>query len=275
MVRKLLLVGGDSRTLEMERLLLKDGFQVDTLGLHEGDEQTAKADGAQAVLFAYPFSVRDGCVPAVNGLTIHAEDVLEKLAPKTIVLAGRGLNPEAVQPCLFGSYMEDEKLQERNAQISAEGAVCEAMRCAEFAMMDQKVLVTGYGRFARALAKRLRALGAEVWVAARRKEQRVAASNDGMHAVSMEEMHKALPRMHMVLNTVPAQVMGERELRAMAKGTWLLELASAPYGFDRQKAAELGLNCKVLPAIPAWYAPISAGMALKEAVIRLLREVKA
>lgn len=270
-----MLIGGDARALEMEKRLREDGFSVDTLGLHEGDERTADMECAQVVLFAYPFSARDGCVPTMTGLTIHPEDVLAKLKQDTLVLCGRGLEQKDVQPCMFCSYMKDELLMESNAQLSAEAAVYEAMKRTELALMDLRVLVTGYGRFARALAQRLRALGAEVWVAARKQEQRHAAENDGMHAVSMEEMHGALPHMHMVLNTVPAQVMGERELQALPQGAWLLELASAPYGFDRKKAAELGLNCDVLPALPARYAPASAGMALKNAVIRLLGEVEA
>jgi len=275
LIRKLLLIGGDRRALEMERLLVQDGFQVDTLGLHEGDERTADAASAQAVLFAYPFSVRDGCVPAASGLTIHPEDVIAKLKTDTLVLAGRGLDPTDVQPCVFRSYMEDEKLQEENAQLSAEAAVCEAMQRTALALMDQTVLVTGYGRFAHALAQRLHAFGAQVWIAARREEQRLMASDDGLQSVSMEEMHKVLPRMHMVFNTVPAQVMGERELLAMQKDAWLLELASAPYGFDRKRALELELHCDVLPALPARYAPISAGMALKKAAVRLIQEAEA
>ena len=83
-------------------------------------------------------------------------------------------------------YWEDERLESCNAQLSAEAAVCEAMQRTDFALMDQTVLVTGYGRFARALASRLHALGAEVWIAARREEQRLAAAGDGLHAVSME-----------------------------------------------------------------------------------------
>ena len=272
MIRNLLLTGGDRRTLEMEKLLVQDGFAVDTLGLHEGDERTVQFEKADAVLFAYPFSVRDGCVPSVSGLSIHPEDVIAKCNPDALVLAGRGLEPEDVHKRVFRSYMEDKELEERNAQISAEAAVCEAMQRTALALMDQTVLVTGYGRFARALAKRLRSLGAEVWIAARRAEQRLVAECDGMHAVSMEEMRDVLGRMHMVFNTVPAQVMGERELQALPRGAWILELASAPYGFDRKMVVQMGLNCEVLPSLPARYAPISAGMALKDAAVRLIRE---
>ena len=37
-------------------------------------------------------------------------------------------------------------------------------------------------------------------------------------------------RVDMVLNTIPARVLGTGDACCSAKGAWLLELASAPYG---------------------------------------------
>ena len=79
-------------------------------------------------------------------------------------------------------------------------------------------------------------------------------------------------RVDMVLNTIPARVLGTEALAALPKGAWLLELASAPYGFDRDAAASMGLNVEVLPALPARYAPRSAARALKPVSMELLRE---
>ena len=75
-------------------------------------------------------------------------------------------------------------------------------------------------------------------------------------------MGEMLPEIHLLLNTVPAQVLDDTMLASIPKDTWLLELASAPYGFDREAAQKLGLRCEVLPALPAKYAPVSAAMAL-------------
>ena len=272
MIRKLLLVGGDRRALYLEEQLKKDGYAVATLGLHAEDEKTANPVEAEALLFAYPFSVRDGCVPTMTGLTVHPQDVLRQAEEGAVVLAGRGL--ELTEGFKWRRYAEAEELEERNAEISAEAAVCEAMQRMDRSLMDAMVLVTGYGKFGRALAKRLKGLGAEVWAAARREKQRLLAASDGMHPIAIGEIRRILPDIDMVFNTIPAQVIGEEELQALQPGGWLLELASAPYGFDRKKAAEYGLNCDVLPALPARYAPYSAGLALKEAAVKLLKEAE-
>lgn len=271
MFRNLLLVGGDKRALHLAKLLREDGYLVDGIGLSRGDERTARIEEADALLFPYPFSVREDCVPCLSGLTLHPRDVLSRAKPGAVLLAGRGL--EADGPFVLKRYMSCDALEERNADISAEASVHEAMGRMDTALMDATVLVTGYGRFGRALARRLRALGARVWVAARREEARLLAASDGMRAVSLLDLHEVLPKVDMVLSTVPARVLGEAELRAMRPGTWLLELASAPYGFDRDLAGALGLHAEVLPGLPARYAPRSAALALRHAVIRLLLEV--
>lgn len=261
-MQRWLLVGGDRRAEHLEKLLKQDGYEVNTLGLHAGDEHSAEVGKADVLLFPYPFSVRNGCVPTLTGLTLHPEDVLAKQKTDAVLLTGRGLEGR--------SYMESTTLEMRNAEISAEAAVCEAMQRLDMALMDAKLAVVGYGRFGRALALRLHALGAQVHVAARREEQRQLALEDGMQALSIADLPKVLGEVDMVLNTVPAQVLSREALNALKPGTWLLELASAPYGFDRAMAIKIGLRCEVLPALPARYAPQSAALALRAAIRELL-----
>ena len=136
--------------------------------------------------------------------------------------------------------------------------------------MDAKVLVTGYGLFGCALAKRLKALGANVWVAARREVQREQAVADGMQAVSILDLADVMPQMDLILNTIPARIFGEYHLKQSPMGCWLLEMASAPYGLDMDTARALGVSCALLPGLPARYAPASAAIALHEAVVELL-----
>ena len=158
----------------------------------------------------------------------------------------------------------------RNAALSAEAAVCECMLHSSMALMDESILITGYGLFGRALALRLKALGARVYVAARRAEQRSLAESEGMHSLSMAEMDRELPEMDVILNTVPARILNEDHLRRMKKNVRLLELASAPYGFDPETASKMGIDCAVLPGLPGRYSPLSAALALRESVNMLL-----
>ena len=274
------MVGGDRRSLMLEPLLREAGYEVHTLGLHADDEQHMDIEWAETLVFPYPFAVRNGLIPTFSGITLYAEDVLARAGEGVLILAGKGIEPYALSAEMLHKrfrllkYGNVQLLSEQNAEISAEAALCEAMQRMELALPDVKALVVGYGLFGRALARRLRMLGAEVWIAARRMEQRLLASDDGMHAVPIEEIEHLTPKIDLVLNTVPAQVITERALDNLKHGSWMLELASTPYGFDRETAAAMGIRCEVLPALPARYAPRSAALALKAATIRLLAEEK-
>lgn len=261
-----LIVGGDRRMGLLARLLSQDGFAVDTLGLRPGDEKTARVGEAKTLLFPYPVSVRNGRVPTQTGLLIRPEEIFAQAAPEATVLAGRGLEQTALR------YEQVEGFARRNAELSAESALGEVMQRSERALMDMRLLITGYGLFGRALAMRCRALGAWVCVAARRETARRQAVEDGMEAIPLEEMGERAAHVHMLLNTVPAPIIGEDVLKAMPESAWLLELASAPCGFDREAAERLHPRFEMLPGLPGKCVPLSAALTLKDACLALLKE---
>lgn len=252
----------------LARLLSQDGFAVDTLGLRPGDEKTARVGEAKTLLFPYPISVKNGRVPTQTGLLIHPEEILTQAAPEATVLAGRGLEQTVLR------YEQAEGFARRNAELSAESALGEMMQRSERALMDMRVLITGYGLFGRALAMRCRALGASVCVAARREAVRRQAVEEGMEAIPLEEMGERAASVHMLLNTVPAPIIGEDVLMALPESAWLLELASAPYSFDREAAERLHPRFEILPGLPGKCVPLSAALTLKEACLALLKEEK-
>lgn len=263
-----LVVGGNRRMGLLARLLSQDGFAVDTLGLRPGDEKTARVGEAKTLLFPYPISVKNGRVPTQTGLLIHPEEILTQAAPEATVLAGRGLEQTVLR------YEQAEGFARRNAELSAESALGEMMQRSERALMDMRVLITGYGLFGRALAMRCRALGASVCVAARREAVRRQAVEEGMEAIPLEEMGERAASVHMLLNTVPAPIIGEDVLMALPESAWLLELASAPYSFDREAAERLHPRFEILPGLPGKCVPLSAALTLKEACLALLKEEK-
>ena len=188
---------------------------------------------------------------------------------RSALLAGAGLEPfpEAPETGKSGSGCS---CSESSPAFLSEMRTCplrarwaQALGRTGDALPDMTVLVTGYGRFGRALAQKLKMLGADVWVAARREEQRLAARSDGMRAASLAELPALMGRVDMVLNTIPARVLGTDALAALPKDTWLLELASAPYGFDRCSCGA-GPERRGSARAPARYAPQSAARALKQ-----------
>lgn len=266
-----LLVGGDRRSEALAELLENEGNSVETIGLRA--QEGKASDQADAVLFPYPNAVKQGWVPCLNGMKLRPEEVLQRLKGRKMVVAGRGVEGYIPHDSFFlKRYTDAPGFEERNAELSAEAAVCEAMLHSELALKDSRILITGYGLFGRALARKLQALGPEIWIAARREKQRSQAEAEGMKCVSIIEMAELLPRMDLILNTVPARIFGEYHLKRIPANGRLLELASAPYGFDPETAQAMGVSCAVLPGLPAKYSPLSAAMAMRDAVRTLMGE---
>lgn len=165
-------------------------------------------------------------------------------------------------------FMEDEIVVEENAIATAEGAISELIRKSPYNIKDAKIIVTGYGKCGRALAIRLRALGARVTILARRKEVRKLAKKEGFYAADFAFGPEEAMGTTMVVNTVPAPVATELILRELPKDAYILDIASAPGGVDFDVAREYGIRADLLLGIPGKYAPMESAYILARAMER-------
>lgn len=94
----------------------------------------------------------------------------------------------------------------------------------------------------------------------------------GLAAVPLGELLAVLPGFDVVVNTIPAPVLGERELAAMPGGSLVVDLASLPGGTDFEAARELGVNAIHALSLPARCAPVTAGEFVARAVLAMLQE---
>ncbi len=107
-----------------------------------------------------------------------------------------------------------------NALPTAEGALQIAMEELPITIHDARALVIGFGRLGRALAPRLRALGARVWVCARRYEQRAAAESMGLGSEGTDRLPDWLCSYDLVFNTVPPRCWGGRSWPPSRSAPW-------------------------------------------------------
>ena len=134
------------------------------------------------------------------------------------------------------------------------------------------ILVLGYGRVGRAVARRLQVLGAVVTVAARSPEQRAGARCAGCRAADLTQLRRLLPGFDAVVNTIPASVLGREELSCLPQGALVIDLASMPGGTDFAAAKALGIRAEHALSLPARYAPQTAGELVADTVLNILEE---
>ena len=139
-------------------------------------------------------------------------------------------------------------------------------------LWQSPILVLGYGRVGRAVARRLQALGAWVTVVARSAEQRASARCAGCRAAPLEQLSRLLPGFDAVVNTIPAQVLGRAELSCLPAGALVIDLASRPGGTDFAAARQLGIRAEHALSLPTRCAPRTAGELVADTVLNILRE---
>lgn len=161
-------------------------------------------------------------------------------------------------------YARREEYQIAIARLTAEGAI--ALLRPETGLSGAHILLLGYGRIARLLARELQKAGALVTAAARSGEQRAWAEAEGIEALPLDALSGALDRFDVIIGTIPAPVLTEPLLALVRKDVLLLELASAPGGIDAAAAHERGLRYIRAPGLPAKYAPERAAVILRDAV---------
>jgi dipicolinate synthase subunit A len=226
------LLPGDARQKYLGELLAREGHTV-----------VPYAPGEEADAWLFP-------------LPTGAHPVLKELPPGSLALAGMA---KGTYPRLrLRDYYSGEAAQLRNAAITAEGAIAAAVGHTERTLLGSRVLILGGGRISRALAPRLRALGAEVTVYARRPEERAVALGSGCKTIS--ELPARPEGWDLLFNTVPSPILDR------APDVPAIELASAPGGFRDRSG--------VIPAggLPGKTAPYSAAEALLEPIRAILRE---
>lgn len=275
--------GGDPRQAALAVLLADEGHSVHTYALEQGagmkcEPSMKGADRADCVILPLPAAGADGKLNTPLSAQQHdLEEVLDALRPGQLVCAGMvgdGLRRMAKERgLLLQDYFAREELAVLNAIPTAEGAIQIAMEELPITLHDARVLVVGFGRLGRALAPRLRALGARVWVSVRRYEQRAAAECMGLGSEGVDHLPDWLCSYDLVFNTVPAPVLGVEELAALKEGALVIDLASRPGGVDMDAAATLGVRVVWALSLPGKVAPVTSGRYIKDTVYHIMEEL--
>lgn len=286
---KLAVVGGDARELAAARTLAELGAEVavflpeDCEGRSDLGEATrsvtldAALTGADAVLLPLPVSL-DGVYlnMSCGREKFPLAALLDGIPKEALVLGGNfGSAAELVRArsLAYEDYGRWEEFAVAVATPTAEGALALAMHHLLITLHGAKCAVIGCGRIGFLLASKLRALGAEVTVAARK-----AGDLARIEAISCRPHHTAalarLPAVDVIFNTVPAPLFDRSLLASISAqcAPLYIELASLPGGIDREAAAEYGISVIDAQGLPGKVAPVTAGRATARCVMSILAE---
>lgn len=262
-MKKVCIIGGDSRLKTVKRHLESQNFFVSTLGLYPDD----KCDISLSDIIILPVpTTRDGktvFAPETNRV-IPLTEIYDKTKNQLILCCNYNFEG---RNCIDYNTLDSYALL--NAVPTAEGAIKIAIENTDFTLWQSKVLVIGYGRVGKILADRLKAFGAFVTVSARKPCDFALLEALGFNYINTESIKNLFLGYDIIFNTVDTEVLYGDTLKNLPSA--LLVDLSTKGGFDLEYAKSLGIKALKAPALPGKTAPKTAGKILAKTVSDLIR----
>ena len=265
--RKTVIVGGDKRQKYLKEYLVEKGFTVDSYGLFDWDDDTDKLKGMieedSIIVLPLPATRNDKTIfMPFSKKEISIDRLFSFLGSKNLVFGGiiKGELLSRLRESEIPYYdYYDQTFIEKNAVLTAFGALKILLEHIDFALPLGKYAVTGYGKVARETVSLLKSLSCDVTVFARNPSQREDAIIKGCKAEPLTSLSRLSGEFDIVINTVPAHIIHEETIANMKKECKIIELASAPFGLDFDLARKHSVDVVKAIGLPGKYTPKSAG----------------
>jgi dipicolinate synthase subunit A len=190
------------------------------------------------------------------------EGVRLLIGPVSFYQGGK-LVPEVESACeAYGTvslpYMASEEFLLENARLTAEGFLPYLIENTPFSLAEANILLLGMGRCGQAIEKVLAKLSCHV---------------DSYDLIPEELVD--WQRFNVVINTIPAQVIGRKQLEALREDCVLFDIATPPGGYVKEALETLNRQVIVCLGIPGKMSPKSAGYCIGRcAVVYLITTPK-
>jgi dipicolinate synthase subunit A len=285
--KKFTVVGGDLRSIKLAELIALEGNSVNIYGFNKAGfemklvetENLAKAiDDAEIVIGPIPCSNDNESInaPFFDG-KISINDVFRTMNKNQLFIAGRLSDKIKHMAQIYNVYsidlLEREEMAVLNAIPTAEGAIQIAMEEIPITLHNSNILILGFGRIGKILAKMLQGLGANVFVEARKYADIAWIRSYSYKPVLLNDLKSRLEQMDVIFNTIPHVILDQDMLARLGKETLIIDLASKPGGVDFEKARELGVKAIWALSLPGKVAPLTAAEFIRDTVYNIMDEL--
>ena len=282
-------IGGDLRIVKLAKMLADDGNKVYTYGLENAKELNENENiimceklfevvkNTEIVIGPIPFSSNGKDINTPFGeKNISIRELMHVINAK-ILIAGT-IAPE-VYDLANDEYIEiidimkREELAVLNTISTAEGTIEIIIENTNKIIHGSKVLILGFGRIGKVLARKLAGLSAKVTCAARKDEDLAWIKAYGHIGTNINSIGENLSEYDIIINTVPHLILTEERIKYIKEDCLLVDLASNPGGIDKKAAKDKNLKLIWALALPGKVAPVTTAEFIKDTVYNILKEI--
>ena len=282
--RIILIAGGDMRQIYTANELANE-YNVYIYGF---DNLKANTDNITFITDLYDLPQKASCLilplpVSHDGIFLNAKASDKKIPissfnnfirPDGIILGGRFI--PNIRKLLNGyeiiDYSKLEDFSVLNAVPTAEAAVKIALENTEIGLYKSKILITGFGRIAKVLAKILKSFDAEITISARKDSDLCWAEIGGYNCIHINDLKKNCRKYDFIFNTVPAPIITENIIKSLNPEVLIIDLASKPGGTDFECAGTNNLKTIQALSLPGIHFPISAGKIIAQTSLKIIKE---
>ncbi len=276
-MNKTIIIGGDKRQRALFKLLKAKGINCFAV-FEKNDLETLKnLSEYSAVILPIPVSKDGTTVFSENEeLNIKLADIRANLSKEGKVIGGNFSDSFRAQIQEKGATVID-LFAERdfalyNAFLTAQGAIRLLLENSEDYIVSKRVLVTGFGKVGKATAQFLRANGTDVYVFARRREVQTQAKAMGFGIIKTGELSSLVRFFDYIFNTVPYKIFDKSDIKHMKKGAVYFELASSPFGADREAFLESEAVFVSGSGLPGRFCPLACAKEIENRIDKYLEK---
>lgn len=279
---KYLIAGGDMRSYYLAGLLKNEYHLVELYGFdkeitkckNKDLSQMAKAD---VIVCGIPLASAGGLLNMpCSEESVPVKTLIDMIPAGTVFFAGKIENDarERLEKngVFYFDLLDREEMAVLNAIPAAEGAVELIINSTPKTIHNSRVLILGYGRIGKVLARILHGFGAEVWVSARKYPDLSWIEVNNFKPVHIRDIERYATDMDVIVNTVPCQMITADILNKIRSDCYILDLASKPGGVDFEHAKKLGLKTDWALSLPGKVAPLTAAEIIKKTIDNVLQE---
>ena len=287
MEKSITVVGGDLRIVKLIEMLNNDGYKVYTYAL-ENSEELLSLDGVEmcptleeavsyskVVVGPVPLSSDRRRISSPFGRNVvELEDFITALKGKYLIAGNINITDKLEEMGVQSIYLlKREEFSVLNTIATAEGTIQIAMEETQRTVHGTNVLIMGFGRIGKVLAKMLDGIGAKVYCEARKNEDISWIKAYGYNPIHLNDLDENLGKFDIIINTIPFQLLSAEKLDLVKPEAVIIDLASNPGGVDRKAAREKGLKVIWALSLPAKVAPLTSAEFIKETLYHVLKEL--
>lgn len=287
MEKAITVVGGDLRIVKLVEMLINDGYKVYTYAL-ENSEDLLNLNGVEmcptleeavshskVVVGPVPLSSdRKRLTSPFGRNSVELEDFIKILKGKYLIAGTINIKEELDNNQIqYTDLLKREEFSVLNTIATAEGTIQIAMEETQRTVHGSNVLVMGFGRIGKVLAKMLDGIGAKVYCEARKDEDISWIKAYGYNPIHLNNLDEHLEKFDIIINTIPFQILDEHKLDLVKEDVVIIDLASNPGGVDRKAARDKNLKVIWALSLPAKVAPLTSAEFIKETLYHVLKEL--